>query len=627
MAATSRSAVGPNDPPTASRASRNKSRVMYHFRPFAMPRRDRPAAVRRRAPAAPVAAAARRTRTPSDVRPPDAGSARRSPRARRSPPTGTTRRARSRARSGAAAADRRHPGIHLTRRGDPFTTLARAIVGQQISVKAAQTIWDRFAVAAAPARDGDARRRASTPRARRPDAPADAAPLRPVGAQGRVPARSRAPFRDRRARSARMAGARRRGADRAAGRRQGHRPLDRRDVPHLPRAARRRSSASTTSACSARSRCTTTAASGSTPAAMRELGARGSRSAASRRGTCGARSTPCRSSTECAGTPRDDRSPHHRTPASRPTACSMRSTSVGLRRRRPAAGARTATRTASTRSASRMRPPVVAKFYRPRALDRRADPRGARVRRRARRARDPGRRRRSRATERRCTRSAASASPCIRNAAAARPSSKTARRSNGWAASSAASMRSARKRRSAHRPALDVETLRRGAARLPARARLHPAGPASTRGAASPRRRSTACARCFDRAGDVRHAAPARRLPRRQRAVDRRRPALRRLRRRADGPRGAGPVDAALRRARRDDAPARRRARGLRAISATSIRASCTWSKRCARCASSTTRRGSRGAGTIRRFPPRSRGSTPSATGRTASWSCASRSR
>jgi DNA-3-methyladenine glycosylase II len=37
-----------------------------------------------------------------------------------------------------------HPGIHLARRGEPFTVLARAIVGQQISVKAAQSIWDRF---------------------------------------------------------------------------------------------------------------------------------------------------------------------------------------------------------------------------------------------------------------------------------------------------------------------------------------------------------------------------------------------------------------------------------------------------------------------------------------------------
>jgi len=36
------------------------------------------------------------------------------------------------------------PGIHLARRGDPFTTLARAIVGQQISVKAAQSIWNRL---------------------------------------------------------------------------------------------------------------------------------------------------------------------------------------------------------------------------------------------------------------------------------------------------------------------------------------------------------------------------------------------------------------------------------------------------------------------------------------------------
>ena len=31
----------------------------------------------------------------------------------------------------------------LATRGDPFQTLARAIVGQQISVKAAQAVWDR----------------------------------------------------------------------------------------------------------------------------------------------------------------------------------------------------------------------------------------------------------------------------------------------------------------------------------------------------------------------------------------------------------------------------------------------------------------------------------------------------
>jgi DNA-3-methyladenine glycosylase II len=32
----------------------------------------------------------------------------------------------------------------LRSRGDAFTTLARSIVGQQISVKAAQSVWDRF---------------------------------------------------------------------------------------------------------------------------------------------------------------------------------------------------------------------------------------------------------------------------------------------------------------------------------------------------------------------------------------------------------------------------------------------------------------------------------------------------
>jgi DNA-3-methyladenine glycosylase II len=40
---------------------------------------------------------------------------------------------------------RAHPKIFLVRRGEPFMTLARAIVGQQISVMAAQSVWSRFA--------------------------------------------------------------------------------------------------------------------------------------------------------------------------------------------------------------------------------------------------------------------------------------------------------------------------------------------------------------------------------------------------------------------------------------------------------------------------------------------------
>ncbi|KRB97754.1 DNA-3-methyladenine glycosylase [Hydrogenophaga sp. Root209] len=39
-----------------------------------------------------------------------------------------------------------HGGVSLQSRGDAFVTLARSIVGQQISVKAAQSVWDRFAV-------------------------------------------------------------------------------------------------------------------------------------------------------------------------------------------------------------------------------------------------------------------------------------------------------------------------------------------------------------------------------------------------------------------------------------------------------------------------------------------------
>jgi len=38
----------------------------------------------------------------------------------------------------------RFRGLSLVSRGDAFTTLARSIVGQQISVKAAQSVWDKL---------------------------------------------------------------------------------------------------------------------------------------------------------------------------------------------------------------------------------------------------------------------------------------------------------------------------------------------------------------------------------------------------------------------------------------------------------------------------------------------------
>ena len=37
-----------------------------------------------------------------------------------------------------------HPRVALASRGDAFSTLARSIVGQQISVKAAEAVWQRF---------------------------------------------------------------------------------------------------------------------------------------------------------------------------------------------------------------------------------------------------------------------------------------------------------------------------------------------------------------------------------------------------------------------------------------------------------------------------------------------------
>jgi DNA-3-methyladenine glycosylase II len=45
---------------------------------------------------------------------------------------------------------RAYPGLHLTRRSDAFTALARAICGQQISVRAAEAVWRRFVAAVAP---------------------------------------------------------------------------------------------------------------------------------------------------------------------------------------------------------------------------------------------------------------------------------------------------------------------------------------------------------------------------------------------------------------------------------------------------------------------------------------------
>ena len=41
---------------------------------------------------------------------------------------------------------RQHRGVYMTARGEPFMTLARAICGQQISVKAAQSVWNRVCV-------------------------------------------------------------------------------------------------------------------------------------------------------------------------------------------------------------------------------------------------------------------------------------------------------------------------------------------------------------------------------------------------------------------------------------------------------------------------------------------------
>ncbi len=51
----------------------------------------------------------------------------------------------SRRDGGMAELAERYAGMSLVSRGDAFGTLARSIVGQQISVKAADAVWGRFA--------------------------------------------------------------------------------------------------------------------------------------------------------------------------------------------------------------------------------------------------------------------------------------------------------------------------------------------------------------------------------------------------------------------------------------------------------------------------------------------------
>ena len=83
---------------------------------------------------------------------------------------------------------RRHPRVYMTVRGEPFMTLARAIVGQQISVKAAQSVWNRVCICL---------EQKITPGGGRGRRPKEPARLRPVGPQDRVHRRPRAALRRR----------------------------------------------------------------------------------------------------------------------------------------------------------------------------------------------------------------------------------------------------------------------------------------------------------------------------------------------------------------------------------------------------------------------------------------------
>ena len=114
-----------------------------------------------------------------------------------------------------------YPEAQLRTRGDPFQTLARAIVGQQISVKAAQSVWDRTVLVTG--RITPKNMLAVTPEQ-----------LREAGNSRQKISYMQdlaAHFADGRIKPRRWHKHGRRGRDRRTGRSQRHRPLDGGDVP------------------------------------------------------------------------------------------------------------------------------------------------------------------------------------------------------------------------------------------------------------------------------------------------------------------------------------------------------------------------------------------------------------
>ena len=521
---------------------------------------DRPP--RRRAASAASADAADRAHPPASLT-----------RAREARRTGTRRRARSAARDPRAAQADPRATRTSTSRGAATRSRrspARSSASRSRS-RPPQSIWRRFAAAGA--------RRRRTRGARRALDPARVA-------------------RDATRRRCAAAGCRERKADylrdlaahfasgaldpaawpalddealiERARRRQGHRPLDRRDVPHLPRAARRRAAGRRHRPAERRSRSTTTTASGLTPTAMREL-ARRLAAVAQRRDVVPvalARSDPGRVLTLASGHTmfRCARGPYNgpreppliRTRELTPDRVLDALDSVGIA---ATAGCwrSAATRIASTRSGARTAPPRRGQVLPARTLVGRRDPRGARVRRGARGSARFRSSRRSRSTA-----TTLHAFGGFRFAVypkcGGRAPELEDRATLEWMGRFLGRIHAVGATHPfAHRPALDLEIFGDEPRDwLLAHDFIPPdllAGVAQHRRAGARRRAPlrTSAPATSRRCGCTATATPATCL-----WTDAR-PALRRLRRRADGPGGAGPVDAALGRPRGDDAPARER--------------------------------------------------------------------
>ncbi len=174
-------------------------------------------------------------------------------------------------------------GMADRQRNDHLTALIGAIVSQQLSTKAAATIFGRF-VALFPENSNHRRRR------NRGAERYGAARRRSERPEGRLPARSVGAHRRRTAQPRRTRVAARRSGDRASDRGERFRALDGRDVPDVPSPSPRRAAGRRSRHRERHAAAVSTAENARTRSECRRSARRGGRIARSPPGTSGGRS-------------------------------------------------------------------------------------------------------------------------------------------------------------------------------------------------------------------------------------------------------------------------------------------------------------------------------------------------